>query len=387
MKVTFYSNFLNHHQLPFCLEMYDKLGKDFTFIATEFIHEERIELGYEDMSSKYPFSLNAYLSEEEYNKALQLGEESDIVIIGSAPEIFIKKRLKQNKIIFRYSERVFKKGFHKIFDPRTVLPLIRNHTFHRNKNVYMLCASAYTAVDFSFVGAYKRKAFKWGYFPEVKRHNLKELLAKKQHNVPRILWVGRLIALKHPEEIIKLASNLKSDGYAFQMDIIGSGEMENELHKMILDHSLFTHVNMLGNMSPEEVRSHMEQANIYLFTSDFNEGWGAVLNEAMNSGCAVVASHAIGSVPFLLQQNKNGLIYKNKSLSDLYRCVASLLDHSGSDLELGIEAYRTLRDVWNAEYATDRLLQLFKSTLDGKQLDYEQGPCSKAEILSHKFLY
>jgi hypothetical protein len=37
-------------------------------------------------------------------------------------------------------------------------------------------------------------------------------------------------------------------------------------------------------MPPEEVRVHMEQSNIYLFTSDFGEGWGAVLNEAMNSG-------------------------------------------------------------------------------------------------------
>lgn len=51
-------------------------------------------------------------------------------------------------------------------------------------------------------------------------------------------------------------------------------------------------------MKASEVRSYMEKADIYLFTSDFNEGWGAVLNESMNSGCAVVASHAIGSVPF-----------------------------------------------------------------------------------------
>ena len=33
----------------------------------------------------------------------------------------------------------------------------------------------------------------------------------------------------------------------------------------------------------------MEQADIYLFTSDRNEGWGAVANEAMNSACAMVA--------------------------------------------------------------------------------------------------
>ncbi len=52
---------------------------------------------------------------------------------------------------------------------------------------------------------------------------------------------------------------------------------------------------MLGAMSPDKVRAYMERADVFLFTSDFNEGWGAVLNESMNSGCAVVASHAMVS--------------------------------------------------------------------------------------------
>ena len=81
---------------------------------------------------------------------------------------------------------------------------------------------------------------------------------------------------------------------------------------MIREKKLEDCVHMLGAMSPDEVRKHMEQANIFLFTSDRNEGWGAVLNEAMNSGCAVVASHAIGSVPYLIKNGNNGYIYENE---------------------------------------------------------------------------
>lgn len=55
-----------------------------------------------------------------------------------------------------------------------------------------------------------------------------------------------------------------------------------------------------------KVREHMEDADIFLFTSDYNGGRGAVLNESMNSGCMVAASHAIGSVPFLLEDGKRG---------------------------------------------------------------------------------
>ena len=53
----------------------------------------------------------------------------------------------------------------------------------------------------------------------------------------------------------------------------------------------------------------MERADIYLATSDRQEGWGAVINEAMNSGCAVVADHMMGAVPYLISHEENGMIY------------------------------------------------------------------------------
>ena len=48
----------------------------------------------------------------------------------------------------------------------------------------------------------------------------------------------------------------------------------------------------------------MEESEIYLVTSDRKEGWGAVVNEAMNSGCAVVADHMIGAAPWMIRQRR-----------------------------------------------------------------------------------
>ena len=42
MKVVFVSNYLTHHQLPFCHAMNAKLGSDFCFIETEEMTQERI---------------------------------------------------------------------------------------------------------------------------------------------------------------------------------------------------------------------------------------------------------------------------------------------------------------------------------------------------------
>lgn len=47
MKTVFVSNYINHHQIPFCNAMYAKLGDDFTFIQMEPMEEERIRMGWD----------------------------------------------------------------------------------------------------------------------------------------------------------------------------------------------------------------------------------------------------------------------------------------------------------------------------------------------------
>lgn len=100
-------------------------------------------------------------------------------------------------------------------------------------------------------------------------------------------------------------------------------------------------------MNPNEVRKYMEKANIFLFTSNYEEGWGAVLNEAMNSGCAVVASHAIGSVPFLINDGVNGYIYKNGNKKELCKLVEMLALSKELREKIGVEAYKTLYNTWS----------------------------------------
>lgn len=146
-------------------------------------------------------------------------------------------------------------------------------------------------------------------------------------------------------------------------------------------------VDFKGFMSPDEVRNHMEEADIFLFTSDFNEGWGAVLNESMNSGCAVVASHAIGSVPFLVKHGINGMIYKNGDDKELLSLVMQLCDDDNLRESIGKQAYRTLAEEWNAKNAAVNFLKLAQSILNRKKIEIPSGPCSVAEVVSQKKMY
>lgn len=378
MKIVFLSNFYNHHQSALSAALHRLTNGHYFFIETQPMPASRRALGYgQDAIPEYV--LQSYKSPEVRKRCHTLINDADVVITGSAPEYMLRERIRSGKLMFRYSERPLKNGL----EPLKYFPrLLRWHW--RNpmcKPIYMLCASAFTAADYAKFGLFRNRCYKWGYFPETMRYDEEDLFAKKQHGVPHILWCGRFLDWKHPDDAILVAERLKKAGYRFVLDLIGTGELEPQLEQLIWEKNLGDCVHLLGSMKPEQVREHMEQANIYLFTSDRYEGWGAVLNESMNSGCAVVASHAIGAVPFLIKDNENGLIYESGNIRMLYEKVKYLLDEPAEQKRLDFAAYRTIAEEWNAEIAARRLLRLSERLLSGEKRPdlYKTGPCSKEE--------
>lgn len=387
MLVTFFSNFLNDHQLPFCKEMVERLGEgNFYFVAHEKIDPERVAIGFVDMNEVYSFVVKCYKGGSQERKAKDLMLNSDVVIIGSQLNMPFAERMKHNKLTFRYNERLLKTGDWNWFDPRMQKSVWSQWTKYRNKRLYQLCASAYTARDLSLFGFPKRKCFKWGYFPLVKKYDDIDILMhdKKKvqlehHQGVSIVWVSRLIELKHPEIPILIAKRLKEEGYYFNMEMIGIGKMQKEIQSMIDLYQLQDYVHLLGGMPPMEVRKHMEKAEIFLFTSDKNEGWGAVLNESLNSGCAVVANRSIGSVPFLLDNGVNGLVYDN-NIDSAYICVKKLMDNESLRYKLGKAGYETMLKKWSAKNAVSNFFTLINSLQHNSvENPIKDGPCSKID--------
>ncbi len=376
MKIAFFSNFLNHHQAPLCENLYRATDGQFRFVACAPIKSERIALGYRDMNLEH-YVIRAYENEEQAAEAEKWCMESDVIIFGSADLKYIEMRMNAGLPVFRYAERFFKKGFIHALGMILLKEHYKMHRRYRNDRFFTLCSSAYTAQDLKVSGYPKNKCFKWGYFPKVTRYDdIDALISAKKKN--SILWCGRLIDWKHPEAAVVVAEKLKNEGFEFNMSIVGNGDMEDKLKAMIKSKGLEQHVALLGSMSPEEVRAKMEESAIYLFTSDRGEGWGAVLNESMNSGCAVVASHASGSVPFLINDGQNGFIYRNGDTDGLFEKVKFLLNDRESAAKLGKAAYITMAEQWNAENAAERFLKLAEVVCEGDDLYgvFEDGVCS-----------
>ncbi len=379
MKVVFLSNYFNHHQQYFSNAMYRLIGDEYTFMETSEMRNERKKLGY-GIDTLPPYVKRLYNNPDELSQCVDLINRADVVIAGSAPEKFLRYRKKQNQLVFRYQERLLKQNLNPVQKlKRKIAFRIRNP---KRKEIYLLCASAYTAADYKKIGLFGGKAYKWGYFPDFKEYDISSLIAQKKKN--KILWCGRFLPLKHPEYALYVAKKLKNEGYDFSIDFIGIGILEETLKNEAKKMGLENDVTFLGAMKPDQVRQHMEKSKIFMFTSNFEEGWGVVLNEAMNSGCAVVASHAIGSVPFLLKHNENGLIFENENEDDLYRLVKYLLDYPAEQERLGENAYKTLAKSWNPAVAAERFLALAESIRMSGRCDFFcEGPCSHAEIFEN----
>ena len=378
MIVTFLSNFYNHHQAPFSEIMAEKLNGGYAFIATEKMSSERLSMGWGNEPT--PNFVHNYEEEKEWCD--DRINKSDVVIIGSAPYELIKNRLKNGQLTFLYSERIFRKepSFLKLLKYK----FTHHRMFGRFKSIYLLCASAFAYRDYVRMMSFRDKAFKWGYFPRTYTYeDFDQIIKNKEKPAVSLLYVSRMIELKHPELPVFVAERLKEEGIHFTLTMVGNGVIKNDILKMVREKRLEKEIVFIDCLRPEEVRKQMLLSDIFLFTSHRNGGWGAVLNEAMNSCCAVVASSAIGSVPFLLKNGENGFVFKDGCFEDLYKKTKELCIDKELRQKMSLNAYKTIVDMWCAEKAAERLIQLCDDISKGIPTSrFNDGVCSKAEDLA-----
>lgn len=383
-SVVFVSDFFNHHLKPFSEEMHKRFGKDFLFIEIRKMSEERVKLGWG--MNEYPeYVIPSSILYSKIDSYTRIINDADLVITGANNAFITKERVKQGKLTFRYTERPLKLGI----ELKKYIPRFFKWRFEHpsSKPIYMLCASAYSPLDYSCFGMFKNKTYKWGYYTALKKYDdIEAFIEEKQEN--SIIWVARFLNWKHPEVAINLAKLLKDEGYSFKIKMIGIGPYLDDVKEYAKKLGVEDFVEFLGSMKPEQVREHMEKSQIHIFTSDKYEGWGAVLNEAMNSACASVSSHLIGAAPYLVKNGENGLIYEDGNLSDLFEKTKFLLNNSEKRKEISRKAYETIINDWSAENAVNRILDLTERILCGEKYPdiYDDGVCSKAPILKENWI-
>jgi glycosyltransferase involved in cell wall biosynthesis len=290
--------------------------------------------------------------------------------------------LKSGKLTFHDNERRYKSIFKYL-----KWPIYTYNSLFLNKG-YMLCASAYASRDFGLSGLRADKCFKWGYYTKVHDFDINAHLFETSSSFGQIsiMWCSRFLDWKHPELPIKLAYVLKRMGYSFVIDMFGTGKELDYMKRMAQRLGVEDVVRFCDSCPNDEILKEMRSHEIFLCTSDQYEGWGAVLNEAMASGCAVVASHQMGAAPYLIKDGHNGMIFKSCDLESLIEKVVELIENKKIRDSIRREAYVTMKNVWNAEVASRNFIALVESLLYGTPCNIKEGPCSPAPRINHNWM-
>lgn len=383
MKIAFFSNFLNHHQLPLCKAFLSNKNIEFKFVALKKTPNDRVIMGYKDMNNMYPFVIKEY---ENKIKAKQIAIEYDVVIFGSDSDEYLSLRMKLNKLSFRYIERIFKRGFWRYLIPRTRNKIRNGYLNYKDKNLYILCASGFTSFDLARCGFPSEKCFSWGYFTEFIDYQKLIKVNESKGSKLRILYAGRFLKLKRIKDILKAINSIKNANEKIDLKLVGDGESNSSIHKYIVRHKMQHYVTVLPFTSNEEVRKTMLNSDVFFLGSNFYEGWGAVVNEAMNSFCIPCVSHSVGSAPVLIKNKVNGFIFKKGNVKQIVKVLEELNSMTSLQMQIiKINAFHTISDLWNADVAVERFLKIVNCLLKEQDFkdNYYEGPCSLSKIVKN----
>ena len=388
MKLVFYSIVLNHHQACLADEFYKVLGDEYAFVETAECHEKK---GAVEDYSKRPYLIKAWQSTEARNVAMQLALTAEVCVFGGHDALpFEKARMKKALLSFDMGERMLKRGWLNLLSPRILKMVLAYHLGGWSKKpIYKLCMSAFAAKDQYKLHSYRGKCFKWGYFTHVDENIDIEaaIQADLTSEITQLMWCGRFLKWKHPELPVQMAKRLKEKGYKFQLSMYGDDGNAakhdaiytcESVQELIDKFNVGDCVRLMGTRPNNEVLFAMRKSSIFLFTSDKQEGWGAVANEALSNGCVLVASDAIGSAPFLIRDGENGFLFKSGNVDSLACKVEWLLLHPSEMRKMQLSAYAGMKKLWSPRKAAANLLELIDNIKNIRVPSILEGPCSKA---------
>ena len=181
--------------------------------------------------------------------------------------------------------------------------------------------------------------------------------AAMPHDVPVILYVGRLDPEKKISELIEAVAGLPSD-LAYRVEIIGDGIEHGRLQKLATAKGLGPDkVKFFGFISEAELVEAYGRCDIFCMPG-IAELQSLVTLEAMSAGKPVVAANAM-ALPHLVHPGDNGWLYTPGDVAELRGHLQKLLVSPDERHRMGLESTRIV-----AKHGVDFTLDKYETLYD-----------------------
>ncbi|RZK37753.1 MAG: glycosyltransferase [Pedobacter sp.] len=184
-----------------------------------------------------------------------------------------------------------------------------------------------------------------------------------------VLFAGKLERKKSPDLLLQAFLELNTDDA--HLLFVGNGELEEYLKRVVKS---FTNPppapSKGGQNSPTKERIHFvdfknqsEMPVIYQACDLFclpskgpGETWGLAVNEAMAAGKAVLISDRVGCGADLVEDGKNGYIYKSQDENDLLTKLKILVDDQPTLAEMGKRSAEKIKQ-WSFKLQVEAIME------------------------------
>lgn len=140
---------------------------------------------------------------------------------------------------------------------------------------------------------------------------------------PVVLYASKLTRRKHPDDVVEAMAHLRDEGIQATLFLVGTGEMEAELHARVAVLGL-NNVVFGGFVNQSALPRVYAASDVFVLPAE-NEPWGLIVNEVMCAGLPVIVAEEVGCVPDLVRDGVNGKHMRAGDVSSLTAALRELL--------------------------------------------------------------
>jgi glycosyltransferase involved in cell wall biosynthesis len=301
MTFIFWQNFVSIHQSAFLRNLAEK--HNVVLVTSEKIEDNRIKQGWKipDFGKVKIVEIN---SESEIQLIITKYESAWHIFSGFDLTTTIARALdfavSQNLQIGVMSEPFRWTG---IKGKLRWLKYFYYYLKYSRKIKFLLLTGPKAIQWFRKAGFNKKSLFPWGYFTEISLETKPSTQKDSSDKKTDLLFIGQLIDRKNIIELIITIKKLT--GYFHQFRIVGDGPLREDVLKMI---DAYKNIEYLGVLSNARVSEILQESDILVLPSKF-DGWGAVVNESLQTGTPVIVSENCGASDLVDGQKRGEIFY------------------------------------------------------------------------------
>ncbi len=189
----------------------------------------------------------------------------------------------------------------------------------------------------------------------------------KDENIFQILSVGYLIERKGFEYLIRAMPHILKEHKNVRLKIVGSGPLESKLTELIHDLDLEDEVEIVKNVTDEELLTTYNSADLFVLPSIVDsqgntEGLGVVLLEAMACGLPVIGSN-VGGILDIIEDGVTGFLTQPKDILGLQKLIECLINYLDKRDTIAIQGYEAVKLKFNCERLSNQYLTIYEGLI------------------------